>query len=138
MSEEQLHRAIRDAHAAGRITIEVDVKAVSRAGSPAFRTTDLVVPWFAAAAVTAWLAATYGLVAGAAFFAVVASAIVLVVLPWNRRRAADRTVGLALSRLEHWQTLWRMGGLQLARAGSEPCRAPEGDWRRFASVLIAG
>ncbi|GIK97989.1 MAG: hypothetical protein BroJett029_21980 [Alphaproteobacteria bacterium] len=137
MSEAQLHRAIRDAHAAGRIAIEVDVTAVSRAGSPSFRTTDVVVPWFAAVAVAAWLAATYGIVTAAAFFVLAAGIIVMLVVPWNRRRAANRTIGFALSRLEHWQTLWRMGGLRLSRAGGDSCRAPDGDWRGFARALAA-
>lgn len=137
MSDEQLHQAIRDARSGGRVAITVDLKAAIRAGSPSFRTTDIVVPWFAAIVLSAWLAASYGLVAGLALFIVAAGIIIGLLTPWNRRRAEDRTVGLALAGLEHWQTLWRMGGLILRRPDGETCRAPDGDWRGFARSLMA-
>ena len=128
-----LHRAICRAEAAGTLEIAIDFAAVNRAGAPGFRTTDIVVPPFVLVVLSVYLylavapwAAAVALVAGAAL-------LFFVPRPWNRRRTEERTRTLALASLEHWETLWRLGGLAM-RATADPrrrCVAPDGDWRAF-------
>ena len=133
----RLHAAIRDAHAADRVVLDVAVKAVSRKGSPSFRTTDIVVPWFVAVVISAYVAVAYGVVAAVALFVAAAGIIVVLLRPFNHRRTVARTTAAALATLENWQTLWRMGGLALHRrddAGTS-CDAPAGDWQGFARGL---
>src|SRR5690606_802561 len=115
--------------------VDVEVKAVNRAGSPSFRTTDIVVPWFVAVVLAAYAGAAYGVVVGIALLVIAAGVIVMVLRPLNRRRTVDRTVAAAFANLENWETLWRMGGLCVRRPGAAPCRAPEGDWQAVGRAL---
>lgn len=135
-AETALHQTIRDAHAAGRVTLEVNYAAVNNSASPSFRTTDIVVPWFVAAAVSWYVWSAHGLLAGAALFVALAGGIVVGLRPWNRRRAEERTRDMALAKLEHWDKFWRLGGLALRRCDDDAvCVAPNGDWRDFARRL---
>jgi hypothetical protein len=131
-----LHAAIRDAHAAGRLVLEVNYAAVNNSASPSFRTTDIVVPWFVTIVVSFYVWHTYGVIAGAAVFVVLAGGVVVGLRPWNRRRAEERTRDMALAKLDHWDTFWRLGGLALRRTGGgDDCVAPRDDWRDFARAL---
>lgn len=138
MSDEaRLLAAIRRAYSAGRVAIDVNLRAVSRSGSPSFRTTDIVVPWFSLAAVSVYLAVAQHLLAGLGLLAAGAAAILLWLRPYNRRRTVDRTIAMALDKLEYWQAFWSLGGLSLARPDGRRCAAPEGDWQGFARDLAA-
>lgn len=138
MSDEaRLLAAIRRAHSTGRVAIDVNLRAVSRSGSPSFRTTDIVVPWFCLAAVSVYLAVAQHLLAGLGLFVAGAAAILLWLRPYNRRRTVARTIAMGLDKLEHWQAFWSLGGLSLARADGRRCTAPEGDWQSFARDLAA-
>jgi hypothetical protein len=134
--ETALHAAIRDAHAAGRVVLEVNYAAVNNSTSPSFRTTDIVVPWFVTCALSYYVWQSYGVIAGAALFVVLAVGVVVGLRPWNRRRAEERTRDMALAKLDHWQTFWRLGALALRRPdGDAACVAPRDDWRDFARNL---
>jgi len=136
-SDTALLAAVRDAHAAGRVSVEVIFSAVNRAGAPGFRTTDVVVPWFFSAVVSVYLAITSGVVAGIALFIVLAGLIVVVLRPLNRARAEERNRQMGLADVQHWETLWRMGGLALRDRAGRTCISPEDDWREFARSLDA-
>jgi hypothetical protein len=132
-----LHAAIHDAHAAGRVAIDVNFRAVNRTGAPGFRTTDIVVPWFVGVAVSLYVGVAYGIVAGVALFVVLAGGIVVALRPFNRKRAEERNRQMGLATLEHWEALWRMGGVALRRLDGERPAAvsPQDDWRDFARAL---
>jgi hypothetical protein len=132
-----LHAALRDAHAAGRIAVDVNFRAVNRTGAPGFRTTDIVVPWFVAVAVSLYVGVAYGIVAGVALFVILAGGIVVALRPYNRKRAEERNRQMGLAQLEHWEALWRMGGVALRRLdGDRPAAvSPQDDWRDFARAL---
>lgn len=130
---------IRDAAAGGRVVVEVDHARANRNGAPGYRTTDIVVPWFVAAAVSVYLGATFGAVSGLALFAVLAGLIVVALRPFNRRRAVERYRAAALASAENWQALWSLGALALRRtADGQRVAAPEGDWRAAARTLGSG
>jgi len=132
-----LHQALRDAHAAGRVAVDVDFRAVNRSGAPGFRTTDIVVPWFVSVAVSLYASVAYGVVAGVAVFVVLAGSILVALRPYNRKRAEDRNRQMGLAALEHWEALWRVGGVALRRLDRERLVAvsPQDDWRDFARAL---
>ena len=129
-----LHRAIREAEAAGRVTVAVNYAKANRNGAPGYRTTDLVVPWFAGAVVSIYVGVTYGAATGIALFAVLAGLIVVALRPYNRRRAETRYRLMSLAALEHWEALWRLGALTLRRPG-QSVESPDGDWRVLARSL---
>lgn len=129
-----LHRAIREAEAAGHVTVTVNYAKANRSGAPGYRTTDLVVPWFAGAVVSIYVGVTYGAAAGIALFVVLAGLIVIALRPFNRRRAETRYRMMGLAALEHWEALWRLGALALQRPGRR-VESPEGDWRVLARSL---
>ncbi len=129
-----LHGAIRAAEAAGRVAVEVNYTRANRNRAPGYRTTDLVVPWFVNAASSIYLGATYGWAMGIASFAVLAALILLVLRPINRRRAEERYRTMGLSAPEHWDALWRLGGLTLRGPGGT-IDSPDGDWRAAARAL---
>lgn len=129
-----LHQMIRAAQAAGRVAVEVKYGKANRNGAPGYRTTDVVVPWFAAAAVSVYLGATGGPALGVALFIVLAGVIVVMLRPYNRRRAEARYRLMALSAPAHWEALWRLGGLTLRR-GRQTVDSPDGDWRAAARSL---
>jgi hypothetical protein len=132
-----LHAALRDAHAAGRVAIDVNFRKVNRTGAPGFRTTDIVVPWFVCVAVSLYVGVAYGIVAGIALFVVLAGGIVMALRPYNRKRAEERNRQMGLATLEHWEALWRMGGVALRRLDRDRPAAvsPQDDWRDFARAL---
>ena len=132
-----LHQAIRDAHAAGRVAVDMNFRAVNRTGAPGFRTTDIVVPWFVGVAVSLYVGVAYGIVAGVALFVVIAGGIVVALRPYNRKRAEERNREMGLATLEHWEALWRMGGVALRRVDQDRSAAvsPRDDWRDFARAL---
>ncbi|MEX0814096.1 MAG: hypothetical protein WD014_00320, partial [Dongiaceae bacterium] len=77
--------------------------------------------------------------AGAAALVGGGALLFFVLRPWNRRRAEERSKTLALAAPEHWQALWRLGGLAM-RATGDPaarCVAPDGDWHAFVKAHLA-
>jgi len=132
-----LHAIIRDAAAAGRVAVEVNYRKAHRNSAPGYRTTDVVVPWFAAVVLSGYVATAYGIAAGIALFVVLGGVIVVALRPYNRRRAEERYRRMGLATPDHWETLWRLGGLALRRPGlSEPiATAPDDDWRAAARSL---
>ncbi len=137
MNDSALHAAIRDAVAAGRVTVEVNYGRANRSGAPGFRTTDIVVPWFCAGAVSIYLGATYGVIVGAAMFVILAALIQVLVRPYNRRQAEERYRRLSLAQLVLWEALCRLGALALRRPGPDDqvVAAPDGDWRAVARAF---
>lgn len=131
----RLLAAIREAHRDGRLAIAVDLGAVSRAGSPSYRTTDIVVPWFCLLVIAVYVAVEFMVEAGVALFVVGAAMILALVRPYNRRRAIGRTIAMGLASAEHWQTFWDLGGLMLETRTGARCASPDGDWRSFARGL---
>lgn len=129
-----LHQAIREAEAAGRVSVAVNYAKANRNGAPGYRTTDLVVPWFAASVVSIYLGATAGPAAGISLFIVLAGAIVILLRPYNRRRAELRYRMVSLAALDHWEKLWGLGALSLQRPG-QSVESPDGDWRVLARSL---
>jgi hypothetical protein len=129
-----LHAMIREAQAAGRIAVAVNYAKANRNSAPGYRTTDLVVPWFAGAAVSIYVGVTYGAATGTALFVMLAGVIVVALRPYNRRRAETRYRTLSLATLEHWEALWRLGALTLHRPG-HTVESPDGDWREMARAL---
>lgn len=138
MNDAALHAAIRDAAAAGRVMVEVNYARANRNGAPGYRTTDIVVPWFAGAVLSIYAGASYGIAAGAALFIVLAGLILVALRPYNRRRAEERYRRTGLAALEHWEALWRLGGLGLRwpAAADQLVAAPDGDWRAVARSLL--
>lgn len=131
-----LHAIIRDAAASGRVAVEVNYRKAHRNSAPGYRTTDLVVPWFAAAVLSVYVATAYDVAAGIALLVVLGGVIVVALAPFNRRRAVERYRRMGLATLEHWETLWRLGGFALRQPGGEPiATAPDGDWRAAARSL---
>ena len=136
MSDEaRLLAALRQAHEDGRLDIDVNVRAVSRNDSPSFRTTDIVVPWFCLSAVSIYFAIAHHPATGIALFVVGAGLILALLRPYNHRRAAARTIGMGLAKVEYWQAFWRMGGLTLRGPDGLRCTSPGDDWQDFARRL---
>lgn len=137
MNDVALHATIRDAAAAGRVTVEVNYARANRNGAPGYRTTDIVVPWFVCIVLSIYVGASYGIAAGIALFIVLAGLIVVALRPYNRRRAEERYRRMGLAQLDHWEALWRLGGLALRRPGDDNhlISSPEGDWRAAAHML---
>ena len=134
-----LHRVIRRAHDTGELELAVDFAAVNRSGAPGFRTTDIVVPPFVLVVLSAYLSFAVAPWVGAAALVGGGALLFFVLRPWNRRRAEERSKTLALAAPEHWQALWRLGGLAM-RATGDPaarCVAPDGDWRAFVKAHLA-
>jgi len=134
-----LRSVIRRAHDAGELELAVDFAAVNRSGVPGFRTTDIVVPPFVLVVLSAYLSFAVAPWVGAAAFVAGGALLFFILRPWNRRRAEERSKTLALATPEHWETLWRLGGLAM-RATGDPaarCVAPDGDWRAFVKGHLA-
>jgi hypothetical protein len=131
---DHLHEQIRAAVAAGRVGIVADARVLDFEGSPVHQPWDHLTPLL----VLMVLALVILLAAGVAIGIVAMTIGALIHLTGTRYlvawRLERRTVAFMLSSLDHWQTMWQLGGIAVVFTGSGelPCYAPMGDWRKFA------
>ncbi len=132
-TDTQLHDRIREAEAARRVEIGVELRRLNRPDSPVFGRWDNAVPAFVliAAVVAAfvfggWLVALATAASGLVLMLTTVNLAVMSLLRW-------RALDMALSGPEGWERLWAIGGLtlRLPRRPDTECKGPDGDWRAF-------
>lgn len=132
MDENDLLALLKDAIAAGRVTVALDYKRLNHVDSPICVEADSN-RW-----IYGIMATTLGAGLGIAWYAGLAAMALGVALyfslgrGWIRRRMAARFHRAALDDIAAFKRLWRLHGVTLAPASRATlCRSPDGDWRRF-------
>ncbi|MCZ6884845.1 MAG: hypothetical protein O7E53_00620 [Alphaproteobacteria bacterium] len=132
MDEKDLLTLLKEAIAAGRVSVALDFKRLAHMDSPICVEADsnrwiygimfsaigagLVVDWTAGVAVVALGVGLY--------FAIGRG--------WIERRMTARFHDLALGDIAAFKKLWRLNGVTLGLVSRAAlCRSPGGDWRRF-------
>ncbi len=118
----------------GRIDFGLDLKMLTKQGSPVFSHADNLLPWIALICLTlvgwrlgGWVGA---LTAAASMIILIATSINFAVM----RRLRKRSLEYAMSGRAAFDELWAHGAVSVRLKGQADTeiKGPEGDWRAFA------
>lgn len=136
--ELDLFERLRTALLNGNVTLLPDVQVLGNRDSPLYNVWDQLAPLLAMMSLSLLILLFGGLVSGLVAMAVAALVQVFLVPFLVRWLLSQRLLKIMLLNIDHWEHLWRLGGVYLTtRSAIEPpCFAPRGDWRKFTRRIL--